>query len=148
MRMIGIVAISLILSAACAGTNKSVDVLPAPPGTSPAALRPMNEGNKLFRAKRFAEARVQYEAALKVQPTLAEAHYNLARSLEYLGDPTEARRHYLEAANHAPGHKVIWDSPPLRKYGKEAESVSTGDSAAAPVVPALGGMGGGLGGGY
>ncbi len=36
-----------------------------------------------------------------------------------------ASQHYLEAANLAPGHKVIWNSPPLRRYGNvqpESES--------------------------
>src|SRR5207249_9219715 len=53
----------------------------------------------------------------QVQPTLAEAHYNLALVIEILGDGATARRHYIEAANLAPGHKVIWDSPPLRRHG-------------------------------
>lgn len=141
MKMIGVVVMSLILLAACAGKEKSVDVLPAPPGTMSAAVAAMDEGNRLFRAKYFADARVQYEAALSVQPTLAEAHYNLARSLDYLGDPAGARKHYLEAANLAPGHKVIWDSPPLAKYGREAETMPTNDPNAPPMTPALGGMG-------
>ncbi len=146
MKMIGVVVMSLILLAACAGKEKSVDVLPAPPGTMSAAVAAMDEGNRLFRAKHYAEARAQYESALRVQPTLAEAHYNLARSLDYLGDPTGARKHYLEAANLAPGHKVIWDSPPLSKYGREVETMPSGDSNAPPVMPALGGLGGGGGG--
>lgn len=145
MRTIGVVVMSLILVAACAGKTKSVDVLPAPPGTVSSAALAMDEGNRLFRAKHFAEARAQYEAALQAQPTLAEAHYNLARSLDYLGDATSARKHYLEAANLAPGNKVIWDSPPLSKYGEEVDKLPAGDPNAPPVMPALGGLGGGGG---
>jgi len=50
---------------------------------------------------------------------LAEAHYNLALALEKLGEKAEARKHYVAAANLAPGNKVIWDAPPLRKYESE-----------------------------
>lgn len=147
MRTIGIVVVSLILLAGCAGKQKTVDVLAAPPGTVSAAAAAVDEGNRLFRMNRFAEARAQYEAALSAQPNLAEAHYNLARSLDYLGDPAGARSHYLEAANLAPGHKIIWDSPPLRGYGQEAETMPKRSAGAPPVMPALGGMGGGGGGG-
>ena len=143
MRTIGILVVSVILLAGCSAKKKRVDVLPAPPGTMSAAAAAMDEGNRLFRSKHFAEARAQYEAALSAQPTLAEAHYNLARSLDYLGDPAGARHHYLEAANLAPGHKIIWDSPPLSRYGKEDETIPSYDPNAPPVTPALGGLGGG-----
>ena len=48
---------------------------------------------------------------------MAEAHYNLALTLVSQGSREEAEHHFIEAANLAPGHKVIWDSPPLRPYG-------------------------------
>ncbi|MEE8612808.1 MAG: tetratricopeptide repeat protein, partial [Nitrospirales bacterium] len=77
----------------------------------------MEQGTQLFAAHHLEAAKKEYEAAIKIQPSLAEAHYNLALTLEQLGNPKEARHHYLEAANLAPGHKVIWNSPPLRRYG-------------------------------
>jgi Flp pilus assembly protein TadD len=82
----------------------------------------MEEGNRLFAEGQWERSKQRYEAAITAQPTLAEAHYNLALTLERLGNRAEARRHYLEAANLAPGHKVIWNSPPLRRYG-EADPV-------------------------
>jgi Tfp pilus assembly protein PilF len=88
-----------------------------PAGTAPAAAAAMEEGNRLFAAKQWEPARAQYETAIKAQPSLAEAHYNLALALEMLHDQAGAKAHYIEAANLAPGHKVIWDSPPLRKHG-------------------------------
>jgi tetratricopeptide (TPR) repeat protein len=45
------------------------------------------------------------------------AHYNLAVCLDRLGEKAEAKKHYVTAANLAPGNKVIWDSPPLREIG-------------------------------
>ena len=91
--------------------------LDAPPGTAPAAVAAMKEGNRLFEARQWEPAKAQYEAAIKAQPSLAEAHYNLAMVIESLGDEATARKHYIEAANLAPGHKIIWDSPPLRMHG-------------------------------
>ena len=51
------------------------------------------------------------------QSDLAEAHYNLAVSLDRMGNRTDAKKHYITAANLAPGNKVIWDSPPMREIG-------------------------------
>ncbi|MGB4893974.1 MAG: tetratricopeptide repeat protein, partial [Nitrospira sp.] len=60
-----------------------------------------------------------YLATIQADQTLAEAHYNLALTLERLGAKAEARKHYVAAANLAPGNKVIWDAPPLRRYDRE-----------------------------
>jgi hypothetical protein len=38
-------------------------------------------------------------------------------ALNALGDTEQARQQFLEAANLAPGDKVIWDSPALRPFG-------------------------------
>ncbi len=91
--------------------------LKPPAGTPSAAVTAMEEGNRLFAAKQWEPAKARYETAIKTLPSLAEAHYNLALTLEMLKDREGAKKHYIEAANLAPGHKVIWDSPPLRKHG-------------------------------
>lgn len=104
--------------AACASPNVvPTNVLPAPAGTSARAAPFMSEGDRHFLAKDWAGAIQAYQSAVAQQPDLAEAHYNLAVALDRMGDHTEARKHYLTAANFAPGHKVIWDSPPLRETG-------------------------------
>jgi Tfp pilus assembly protein PilF len=107
----------LMLQSGCAATAKEERTLRPPGGTAASAASAVEEGNRLFASQQWAPAKAQYETAIKVQPTLAEAHYNLALALEMLGENTAARRHYIEAANLAPGHKVIWDSPPLRQHG-------------------------------
>ncbi len=91
----------------------------------------MEEGNRLFAAHQWEAAKKEYEGAIEIQPSLAEAHYNLGLALMRLGDPNEARHHFLEAANLAPGNKVIWNSPPLRRHGNvqtkaEAEATESG----------------------
>lgn len=106
------------LLAGCAGSKASpVTILPAPAGTSAKAAPLMNEGDRLATAKDWAAASEAYRTAVAAQPDLAEAHYNLAVCLDRLGDKAEAKKHYMTAANLAPGNKVIWDAPPLRESG-------------------------------
>ncbi len=114
----GLLLVSLLAGGCATGPPPELTLRP-PSGTAPQAVTLMEEGNRLFAAGQWEPSKQRYEAAIKVQPSLAEAHYNLALSLERLGNRDEARKHYLEAANLAPGHKVIWNSPPLRQYGEE-----------------------------
>jgi Flp pilus assembly protein TadD len=77
----------------------------------------MAEGERLFNLKDWAGASKAFQGAVTQQPDLAEAHYNTAVCLDQLGHRAEAKKHYMTAANLAPGNKVIWDSPPLREIG-------------------------------
>ncbi len=116
----------------CAGHSHQDQVLPPPASAESAVVGVMEEGNRLFTAHHWEAAKKEYEAAIKIQPSLAEAHSNLALALGQLGSPKEARHHFLEAANLAPWHKVIWDSPALRPYGdvqSESASDAPGDGA-------------------
>lgn len=117
---IGVMVLTIgLIAAGCASPDvkaPSGRTLRAPAGTAPQAVAAVEEGNRLFASSQWEAAGTQYEAAIKVQPTLAEAHYNLALVLEKLGKKDEARKHYIEAADLAPGHKVIWNAPPLRKH--------------------------------
>src|SRR5688500_3712262 len=89
--------------AACATAPSAADrTLKAPRGTSPAAVTAMDEGNRLFAARKWDAAKAHYEAAINAQPALAEAHYNLALVYDVLRDDATARKHYIEAANLAP----------------------------------------------
>ena len=45
-----------------------------------------NQGVILFNAQKFAEAKVQFEAATKADPTMAMAHYQLGMTALNLGD--------------------------------------------------------------
>lgn len=144
---LGCVLIGVVLLGACTSTPKTVKqpTLNAPLNANPTARSAVTEGNQFFASGRWQSARVQYEKALQAQDTVAEAHYNLALTLDRMGKREEARTHYMEAANLAPGHQVIWNSPVLRRYGDVDVEKS---NAAAPVLPSLGGSGiGGLGGG-
>ena len=109
-----------MMLAGCAGQRSEMKPLRAPAGTSAAVSQRLEEGNQLFAQRDWAGARQVYLATIQADPTVAEAHYNLALVLERLGDKAEAKKHYVAAANLAPGNKVIWDAPPLRKFDGEA----------------------------
>lgn len=115
-----IVLMTGLILTGCAGSDdprpSSERTLRPPDGTAPQAVAAMEEGNRLFASREWQAAKGQYEAAINAQPSLAEAHYNLALALEKLGDREAAKKHYIEAANLAPGNKVIWNAPPLRKH--------------------------------
>jgi len=92
-------------------------VLSAPNGSPADVIANLEEGNRLFSAKDYAGAEQSYRRTIAAYPNLAEAHYNLAITIDRMGNRGEAKKHYLEAANLAPGNKVIWDSPPFRESG-------------------------------
>ncbi len=114
-------------------------VLDSPFYATPHAKVFLEEGNRFFKEGRWEAARQQFLAAIERQADLAEAHYNLALSLERMGDRRGAKPHYIQAANLAPGHKIIWDSPPLRRYGNVPDSPD--ETIANPTIPQ--GFGGG-----
>lgn len=99
----------------CSSPSSRVsNVLTAPNGTKPTVATQLEKGNALFASRDFAGAEDAFRQTITADPTLAEAHYNLALTLDRTGNQAEAKKHYIEAANLAPGNKVIWDSPPLR----------------------------------
>jgi tetratricopeptide (TPR) repeat protein len=76
------------------------DPLPVPKGTArERAIRTYNEGVALLRDKHYAAAQEQFEQALALDETLAEAHNNLAFSLRLQGAYSFARalQHYNRA---------------------------------------------------
>jgi len=58
------------------------------------ALIRFNQGVALDHLERLGEAQASYEQCLELDPTLADAHYNLARVREQLGDKRGALRHF------------------------------------------------------
>lgn len=123
MRMlITIALLAAALAWGCAMQQKPArETLDAPPGVMGAVAAGLERGNDQFAAQQWIEAREIYESVISLDPSLAEAHYNLALTLDRLGDSAEARKHYIQAANLAPGHKVIWNAPPLRKFDRDRE---------------------------
>ena len=114
----------------CAGTSQTPEDHPLPPPeqATPLAAQLILEGNQRFAEHRWTAARGKYEEAIQAQPKVAEAHYNLGLTLYRKGPVAAARPHFIEAANLAPGHPVIWNAPPFRRYG----NIETGSEDQAP----------------
>ncbi len=106
----------VVVLVACSSTPQPTP-LPAPPEALPAAATHNKDGLQLFAEGKIDLAGSAFQAALAEDPNMAEAHYNLALTLVSTGSRDEAEQHFIEAANLAPGHKIIWDSPALRPYG-------------------------------
>lgn len=144
IRMVGVLIVMAIQ--ACSSGPAPQHVLEAPTSISPGAKVSLMDGNQFFTQGQWGQAKQEYEKAIAAEPTLAEAHYNLAMTLDKIGQGQAAKKHYIEAANLAPGHKIIWDSPPLHKYG-DVKSSSPSSSSSDPVFSPLGGGGSGAGSG-
>ena len=98
-----------------------------------------------YKEQRLEPAKAEFLIAVEEGPKCAEAHYNLGLALTYLGEKEEARKHFIDAANLAPGHQVIWDSPALRPYGdpqKEKKKKETASEQAPGAFGNRGRMGG------
>ena len=101
------------------------------------------QGTQAYQAKQFDDAKNYFSQAVAEAPQSGPAHYNYALALNALGDSEQARQQFMEAANFAPGDKVIWDSPALRPYGnpEAPKKNKQGPMGASPTRP---GMGGGM----
>ncbi|SLM48834.1 conserved protein of unknown function [Nitrospira japonica] len=86
-------------------------------GAPAQAVSLTEQGIQAYHGRQFEEAKGYFTQAVAAAPQSGPAHYNYALALYSLGDAEEARKHFMEAANLAPGDKVIWDSPALHQFG-------------------------------
>ena len=120
--ILSVVLLAVGIPAGCATDQKpTLQTLRAPAGTPAAVVQKVEQGNEMFAAKDWKGAKEIYAAAIAMDASLAEAHYNLGLTLDQLGEKAEARKHFVRAANLAPGNKIIWDAPPLRKFDQDQE---------------------------
>jgi tetratricopeptide (TPR) repeat protein len=113
------VLLALWIIEGCAGAAHAPQdgPLPPPENADPLAAQLILDGNRLFAEHRWTSAIGKYEEAVHTQPKLAEAHYNLGMALYRKGPVSAAGPHFIEAADLAPGHPIIGNAPPFRKYG-------------------------------
>jgi len=87
-------------------------------------------GLALYDLARVSEARTVLERAVAIEPEWCDAHYELARALDHLGDDDGARRHYRRAhALHADGHPL-----PLEIDDAEFDALVKGTLRALPAA--------------
>jgi Flp pilus assembly protein TadD len=108
-----VVLAGMLIGSGCQSAPKRM-ILPAPAGTNAAAARHNDEGLQAYQQQQWEQAKHHFRAAIQSAPGFAEAHYNLGMALYKLNVFQEGDGHFIEAANLAPGNKVIWDAPPLR----------------------------------
>lgn len=114
---------SLIACASNKPKPKPRAPLPLQGRVSQQAVQANTLGVQAYQSGLYDEARVNFQQTVAAARDSAEAHYNLGLALFALGQGDAARDHFIEAANLAPGDKVIWDSPALRPYSSPEESI-------------------------
>lgn len=112
-------AILLLAGAAACSKSKAKPLVPLvlESGVKPQAVTLNEQGTQAYQGRQFEEAKNYFSQTVAAAPQSGQAHYNYALALNALGDSEQARQHFLEAANLAPGDKVIWDSPALHQFG-------------------------------
>jgi Tfp pilus assembly protein PilF len=135
------VVVALIGAAACSSKRKPLVPLALAEATAkPQAVAWTEQGTQAYQAKQFEEAKKFFEQAVAAEPQSGQAHYNYALALNALGKADAARRHFLEAANLAPGDKIIWDSPALSPYGDPDTEKRAEERPGGTQRPNFGGM--------
>ncbi len=131
----------LVVGLAACGKTKAKPLVPLAldPGVQPLAVTLTEQGTQAYQSGEFLEAKNRFSQAVIAAPLSGQAHYNLALALNALGEAEQARQHFIEAANLAPGDKVIWDSPALRPYGNPESPQVTKEPPRGTTRPGLGG---------
>ena len=101
----------------CAKKAKPLVPLALDRASTPQAVTLTEQGTQAYQARQFEAAKQYFSQAVTADPQSGQAHYNYALALNALGDVDDARQHFIEAANLAPGDRTIWDSPALHQYG-------------------------------
>lgn len=96
------------------GTPTADSALMASP-SSPARAD-NDEGVGHYKQGHWDIAEGHFRKAVKVDPNLAEAHYNLGLTLDKMGKHDEATAEFKKAAELAPGNPAIKDSAILKKH--------------------------------
>ena len=97
------VGIMLVWLPACASDKAELREPLAVGSTVPRAVTEHNnQGIQDYKVSRYQEAKTNFQRAVTGAPDSAEAHYNLALALFALGESSEAREHFLHAADLAP----------------------------------------------
>ena len=144
LRKVTVLAVVFLLVVgftACSSKRKPLIPLTlADPGANQQAVVWTEQGTQAYQSSQFQEAKQYFEQAVAAMPESGQAHYNYALALSALGHAAESRQHFLEAANLAPGDKIIWDSPALAPYGDPTTKSRTKDRPYGTQRPTFGGM--------
>ncbi|MEW6544281.1 MAG: tetratricopeptide repeat protein [Nitrospirota bacterium] len=118
--------LSLVLISFVMAACESKQEAPPAPGAETALMSPAgsagradnDEGVGHYRQGHWDVAEGHFRKALKADQNLAEAHYNLALTLDKMGKHEEATASFKKAAELAPSNPAIKDSPILKQHVK------------------------------
>ena len=113
--LIAVVACDSGKPAGTATTSAGADTVLMSPATSPGRAD-NDEGVGHYKQGHWDVATDWFKKAVKADANLAEAHYNLALSLDKMGKHEDATAAFKKAAELAPTNHAIKDSPILKKH--------------------------------
>jgi Flp pilus assembly protein TadD len=96
-------------------TSAGADTALMSPASSPGRAD-NDEGVGHYKQGHWDVATDWFKKAVKADPNLAEAHYNLALSLDKMGKHEDATAAFKKAAELAPANPAIKDSAILKKH--------------------------------
>jgi tetratricopeptide (TPR) repeat protein len=117
---VGFVLGLLVLGGGCdygksgGGTATADSALTSP--ASSAGRMDNDEGVGHYKQGHWDVSEGHFRKAIKADPNLAEAHYNLALTLDKMGKHEEATTEFKKAAELAPTNPAIKDSAILKKH--------------------------------
>jgi tetratricopeptide (TPR) repeat protein len=119
MTVVTVLGMVLLLASgmACSQKRKPLVPLALEGEVKSQAIQFTDQGTQAYQARQFEAAKEYFEQAMAAAPESGQAHYNYALALKALGNVDVARRHFMEAADLAPGNQIIWDSPALAPHG-------------------------------
>ena len=117
--LLGILMLVFGMTACSKSKAKPLVPLALEAGVPARAIALNEQGTQAYQGREYEGAKKFFAQTVEVAPQSGPAHYNYALALNKLGETEAARKQFLEAANLAPGDKVIWDSPVLSPYGNQ-----------------------------
>lgn len=117
LALLGILMLLVAVPACSSNKAKPLVPLALEAGVPPRAISLNEQGTQAYQGRQFEEAKKYFSQTVETVPQSGPAHYNYALALNKLGETETARKQFIEAANLAPGDKVIWNSPPLSPFG-------------------------------
>ena len=115
--LLGILMLVFGMTACSKSKAKPLVPLALEAGVPARAIALNEQGTQAYQGREYEGAKKFFAQAVEVAPQSGPAHYNYALALNKLGETEAARKQFLEAANLAPGDKIIWDSPVLSPFG-------------------------------
>lgn len=112
----GLLGLSLVLLMVGPAQAGDEDALMSPDEAKPSAAMHNDEGVSHYSQGHWKISLGHFEQAIKADPTFAEAHFNLALTLDQMRDHEKATAHFEKAAELGKTNKKIQESKKLKAH--------------------------------